>query len=1335
MRNRVLNWELGIAFLLTCGLLGGASRVQAETSVHVGIHRHLHQPNYWGEPVPGRPEQSQYGQDSQALKDAGEAYYGDTIQHPEVLLVGGNDSVFENPDKQSAYQRNIKSSIGAMNSPDAGMTISYSGALQRNLWSFGRYNEAGYTPGWNDNNVEAYGWKTSGGVNSRAQVLGQTYHHSFTPLLPESALRKEIEMQRERTRKSWGLNSDMSDQPVGFWPIELAFSEQLIPILAEYGYDWVMIPNSHLARTCPEYMDALAQPDPGAELKADPPNRADQLGPSVPLEQWYGANRDTYGNVFPVPFSYQLHKAKFVNPETGTESKITIVPQCDYHGYQSGYGTVGWEYIDGIIAQYNDPDHPSLVMLTNDGENYWGGGSSFWNEFAPQFMNDAPSHGKKAITIQDFVDAHPAPDADVVHVEDGSWLAADQGSPQFYRWLEPPRRISGIDWSDPYSIFDLENGWHTDMRNWAIMLAGVNHCETAEQIFEDGGGEVASWRIEEPVQDDGTSNNPNDAEQAWHFLLWGFDSGFLYFGDTLDDEVKHTVAANRAISFASNIIGDASADTTPPVIFKPQRFPWNPGGKGKGQYLDGLTTGGATVGFTTPVWSSDFYIWTFAYDVSGVSSVTLKIRVDEDGTNPLADNANETYAGGSGVSGWVSIPMTRRAMPKDDPTGNSNLNYYVLPDQISDYCWAKVTGYRDVLLDYYIESTDSKGNLQKSDIQHVYVEDDGTQGGQHPSASFEPAAPADCAPLTVTFNAETSVLAQAATVYAAYHFSTNADDWITTAMTREDSNTFSITFTTNDIPDNAPQLEIAFNDGINWESNGGANWSVVIRDCDAPFFTNGVSLTPAMPAAGQSVTVSYDPTGRALAAATAVNIHYGYNGDNWTVAPGEAMTKPAFYWTFTYTIPEAATNIDLVFNDGTDWDSNSDNNWVYPVTPADPEPPVPDGMIITNPAVGTTTVAYAVTNYTLQGTAGTNLTGSLIWTNSAGGGNGLLAHSSHWVLPATLSIGENVITLSGQIAGTGSSVTTTSAVDSASAYTNWTNGSNKGTGFGPWVMNHTQDGITSFAGTFIGNPTNAAISGFGPEAFGFYANPPTSGANAEVTRELSSAMSVGDSLQFELGLNWDSNNEGSNRGFHLLAGTTELVNLNMGNSEVITINGETLFANYGSQALPLKFDYVSDGSIRVQATGRDGAETYDTILPVPSGVPDGIKFYFNATDSAANERQMYFDNLRVTHETGGGDEEYSVATVHIIRESDGAPVIPIPPIVFEPGTGFSFDVPARYDMERVEGADTLVGKAWNWAPLAEDTDYTITVDGKLTILSTGSETHRMIRIWLAATPP
>lgn len=46
----------------------------------------------------------------------------------------------------------------------------------------------------------------------------------------------------------------------------------------------------------------------------------------------------------------------------------------------------------------------------------------------------------------------------------------------------------------------------------------------------------------------------------------------------------------------------------------------------------------------------EFYVWTFAYDISGIASVTFYYRKDMDGINPIEDTANEVYH--SGVSHW-----------------------------------------------------------------------------------------------------------------------------------------------------------------------------------------------------------------------------------------------------------------------------------------------------------------------------------------------------------------------------------------------------------------------------------------------------------------------------------------------------------------------------------------------------------------------------------------------------------------------------------------------------------------------------------------------------------
>lgn len=192
----------------------------------------------------------------------------------------------------------------------------------------------------------------------------------------------------------------------------------------------------------------------------------------------------------------------------------------------------------------------------------------------------------------------------------------------------------------------------------------------------------------------------------------------------------------------------------------------------------------------------------------------------------------------------------------------------------------------------------------------------------------------------------------------------------------------------------------------------------------------------------------------------------------------------------------------------------------------------------------------------------------------------------------------------------------------------WEDGMNGGNGFGPWSFNISEDPPDSFAGVFVGDSANTGITGMEERVFGFYANPPDSGANAEVNRELVDALVEGEVFSFLWGLNWDSDTEGSNRGFVLLADETELVNLNMANSSEITVNGNTMFAEYGTNAVHIQIQYVTDGLVRVWATGRDGVEEYDELLSVPSGAPDNFRFYFNATTSD-DQRQMYFDQLEV----------------------------------------------------------------------------------------------------------
>lgn len=1418
--------------LLLAGLVSNAHAAQ----VRVSRFWHNHQPIYWPEWNGNGTELNrvQFAQDSIVLKSS--QTYGTGIGHPDNNLT----DIFGWDDRKAAYQNRPRDSISA--SPaGAGYAISYSGSLIENVRSLGRAGNLGYGAQWYGGYREAMGWSTAGG-GPRMDMVGMTYHHALAAVMPKSVLRKEIQAFKQAWWKAWGKNGDLSDHSKGFFPTEMAFTTEMVDVLADEGYQWVIVASHHISRTCPTY---VAQPKGNPEgeygIFSSPPNKADRLGPSPSTGWWFGTGNvgETALNVS--PFAYQLHKVRYVNPSNGAEKTIIAVPSDDIESYKAGYSGAQIGLIDSNIAPYaNDAQNPALVMPATDGDNAWGGGNDSWMISTPGFFSSCQSAGYGPVSVQEFVNQYGA-NATVAHVEDGAWIFPETcyGSPYFLKWVEPPLNPDHLASCYPGTKVDLETpGFSLKFWSFAPVIAGANWCETAEQILADEGGSVSAWKIACPYDWNGDWNgaytSPNDIERAWHVYLCGLDSGFNYYGGLgNDDEVKQSLANRRAIELLTPWLTTArrANDRTPPTVFRPQRFPWNPGWYTFGWFnsIPGDTR-------SLKKMPSDFYVWTHAYDLSGIpdGGVVLKVRRDKDGTNSLATAHNETYAGGSDVEGWVSIPMTRRALPKtrtalNAAANNGQIDYFIEPAEIADYYFAKVAGYRGVLIDYYIEAADAKGNVAKSDIQHVYVEDDGTQGGDPPYATFSPSAPSNCASIAVTFNATTSLLAGAATVYGFYHFTTNTNDWVTAPMTRASSNTFTLAIAAAQIPADATQLEICFNDGANWENNGGTNWKTAIVDCDVtpaavvfdpaipdgcnpvvvryypnegplqgaanvrihvgrngwqdvatpdPAMTqngsyweytyavptnttlinacfnsvngsttnwdnNGgqnwsvavancgqtapaVSIDPASPVGCGPITITYNPAGRVLASANPVYVHVGRNGWQNVVNPDPAMTEHVGNWTYIYTPPPGTTNIDMAFNDGAGtWDNNGHADWHFAVAGCADIPP---GLFITNPPADVA-VGNAAATCDLAGTA-VGLGGHLTWSNALTGAMGSAPAATFWTLPGLpLGVGANEFTVRGSNVVAGG--TTTNAVDAttSAAYAGnvWTNGSNGGTGFGPWTFNHVQG--TGYAGGFIGNPTNAGIAGLGTNAFGFYANPTNSGAMAEAARSFAGPMAVGDVFQFVWGLNWDSNAEGSNRGFNLRAGETELVNLNMANHAAITINGAPMFTNYGAQAMTLNFEYVAAGSLRVWGTGRNGSETYDQTLAVSNGAPTGFTFYFNATDAGIDARQMYFNNLKITG--GGTSTDFFSDSVVVTREGGGNQPS-IPPITFVAGSGFWFEIPAGFVLDHVEGADELAGQNWNWTPLTAGVDYR--VDGSQITILTGANEKRMIRVWLAPSP-
>lgn len=723
------------------GMLAASPGMTLAQTVHVSRMWHNHQPIYWPEWNSNGAQTSriQYAWDSIVLKNG--QTYGTGSAHPDNNL----SDIFSVADRVNAYQGGPRNSLANL-SNTAGFCMSYSGSLIDNIRSLAGANQLGYGSGWWNGNREARNWLTPGG-SRRMDLVGFTYHHSLAPLLPKSVFRKELQTFKQAWWKAWGGNSDLSDHSKGYFPTEMAFTSEMIDVLADEGYQWSIVASHHLSRTCPTYLDR-ANPTGSFQIKSSPPNKADLLGPSPTTGWWFNEPNPGQAAWNVSPHAYQLHRVKYVNPSSGAEKSIIAVPSDDVISYVAGYSGAQVGMISTNIAPFaTDPNRPVMVLPATDGDNAWGGGSSSYFESTPAFFGACQSAGYAVTTVQDMVNSKPPPAGQYAHVEDGAWIfpESDYGSPYFLKWIEPPVGSATSPTRVPGTVIDLESpGFALKFWSWAPVITGANWCETAEQMLLDEGGSVQPWKIQAPYDWDGTWTNPNDVELAWHLYLGGLDSGFNYYGGLgNDDEVKPSLATRRAIEKLSPFVNARLAnDRTPPSVLRPQRFPWNPGGHTFGWFN---SIPGGNTSYLKKM-GSEFYVWTHAYDVSGIQSTTLKVRLDLDGVNPMSDNQNETYAGGAGVGSWISIPMTKRILPKtrtelNAAANNGQIDYFITPPELADYYFAKITeanvaGFRGRLLDYHIESTDTRGNTSRSEIQHVFVEDDG--GGGSVSAPATP---------------------------------------------------------------------------------------------------------------------------------------------------------------------------------------------------------------------------------------------------------------------------------------------------------------------------------------------------------------------------------------------------------------------------------------------------------------------------------------------------------------------------------------------------------------------------------------------------------------------
>ncbi|MGC4000224.1 MAG: chitobiase/beta-hexosaminidase C-terminal domain-containing protein [Anaeromyxobacter sp.] len=238
--------------------------------------------------------------------------------------------------------------------------------------------------------------------------------------------------------------------------------------------------------------------------------------------------------------------------------------------------------------------------------------------------------------------------------------------------------------------------------------------------------------IAAPVKGDPAAdykNGANPAELAWYFLLAAMDSGFGYYGENQDDDVKPVLAINNSLAISQRYVRDnAGQDRTGPSVWVPQRWPGNPGS----------VNGSKAEGWTTHWFSNKFAVYTYAYDLAGMGTVNLMVRPHTKKTIAANDDTYKVVypsvlAGAAGLSitpanvgSWTAYPMRvrdlRPVMNGVDWIPTEKATMHVLPaSEVGNLYYAYLDQYRDQLVDYYIQATDAWGNITRTDIQQVYV--------------------------------------------------------------------------------------------------------------------------------------------------------------------------------------------------------------------------------------------------------------------------------------------------------------------------------------------------------------------------------------------------------------------------------------------------------------------------------------------------------------------------------------------------------------------------------------------------------------------------------------
>ena len=215
------------------------------------------------------------------------------------------------------------------------------------------------------------------------EVLGSGYYHPVLPLIP-AADREEHLVRWLGIAKHLFWRTDFQ----GFWPPEMAFSMELIPLLKKLGYRYVMVDSNYIEPVSPMRWEEMR---------------------------------------------YRPHLAKFDGAEI-----IVIVRDRELSDAQESGMDAGW-FMNEVHERTKHCDFPPLVMTATDGDN--GGWfrntndrSNFWHACYRPLLDKvrAGETEIEPVFVHEYLDQHGAHGE--VKVRTGAWNTGWHHGADFLQW-------------------------------------------------------------------------------------------------------------------------------------------------------------------------------------------------------------------------------------------------------------------------------------------------------------------------------------------------------------------------------------------------------------------------------------------------------------------------------------------------------------------------------------------------------------------------------------------------------------------------------------------------------------------------------------------------------------------------------------------------------------------------------------------------------------------------------------------------------------------------------------------------------------------------------------